>query len=137
MVAVELFLLGGPTPPGVRLQGGDVRLAPAAARRRLLLALPFDPQPKCALIPVARAPGADPELPGNMLRRCSTRPDSALYVTTSTRPPAQGRAPLTTRFAPAFRYNLPGLDTTFTRGCGLTRALPPLQRSSTSIPVTS
>ena len=54
-----------------------------------------------------------------------------------TRPPAHGRAPLTTRFAPAFRYNLPGLDTTSARGCVLTRALPPVQRSSTSIPVTS
>jgi hypothetical protein len=48
-----------------------------------------------------------------------------LYVTTSTRPPPRGRAPLATRFALAFRYNLPGPDTAFTCGHGLTRALPP------------
>jgi hypothetical protein len=75
-------------------------------------------------------------LPGNVAARAPIH--RLFYVTTSTRPPARGRAPLTTRFAPAFRYHVPGLDTTSARGCGLTRALPPLQRSSTSIlPVTS
>jgi hypothetical protein len=66
-------------------------------------------------------PAPTPNFPATC---CGVAPIRLLYVTTSTRPPARERAPLAA-FAPAFRYNLPGPDTTSTRGYGLTRALPP------------